>query len=227
MKILIIEDDVKITKTIGFTFQVGWPAASIISAEWGQEGIDLIEKESPEIVILDLGLPDMSGLDVIKQIRLFSQIPILVLSVYADEATVVQALELGANEYVIKPFRHLELIARVRNLIKWQKTTEDGESFMWGPYFFDYKRRELSRDGKSINLTCLESDIFNTLVKNSPQVVPYNNLISSIWGDNYDNAILSLKVHIRHLREKIESDPGEPNMIMTKTGVGYYAVKPK
>jgi len=227
MKILIIEDDNNITKAIGFAFQVGWPTIKLISAEWGQEGLGLVEKESPDIVILDLGLPDMNGLDVIKQIRLFSQIPILVLTVDTDETTIVQALELGANEYITKPFRQMELIARVKSLVKWQKANEGGESLIWGPFLFDYSRRELIRNNTVTNLTCLENDIFNVLVRNSPHVVPYNKLINAVWGDDYDGAMKCLKVHIRHLREKVESNPSKPIIVLTKAGIGYYAIRPQ
>lgn len=224
MKILIIEDEAKIVKAIGFAFQVGWPETRLISAEWGQEGIEMVEKESPDLVILDLGLPDMDGLDVIKQIRLFSRVPILVLTVNMEESIVVQALELGANEYVTKPFRQLELIARVKNLVTWHKNITGGESVIWGSYLYDHLRRELVRDGQIINLTSTENDIFFALVRNAPDVVTYQALSDSIWGDNYDRMMDSLKVHIRHLREKIETDPSHPTMILTKTGVGYYTI---
>jgi two-component system KDP operon response regulator KdpE len=227
MKILIIEDDSKIVKAIGFAFQVGWPETKLISAEWGQEGIDLVEKEAPDLVILDLGLPDMDGLDVIKHIRLFSKVPIMVLTVNSDETIVVQALELGANEYVVKPFRQMELIARIKSLVTWHKNITGGDSLIWGPFLYDRVRRELIRDEQVINLTSTENDILVELIRNAPDVVPYQALSMAIWGDNYDGATDSLKVHIRHLREKIEENPGKPRMILTKTGVGYFTVMNK
>jgi two-component system KDP operon response regulator KdpE len=225
MKILMIEDEAKIVKAVGFAFQVGWPETQIISAEWGQDGIDLVEKESPDLVILDLGLPDMDGLDVIKQIRLFSKVPILVLTVDAEETTVVQALELGANEYVVKPFRQMELIARVKSMVTWHKNITGGESQIWGSFLYDSARRELIREGQVVNLTCMENEILKALIQNAPDVVPYHVLSNAVWGDCYDGATDSLKVHVRHLREKIEEHPSKPRLILTKTGVGYYTVR--
>jgi DNA-binding response OmpR family regulator len=226
MKILIIEDDTKIIKVLGFALRIVWSAVDIVSAAWGKEGIELVEKEFPDIIILDMGLPDMDGLDVIKQIRLFSQIPILVLTVDANETTVVQALELGANEYVTKPFRQMELVARIKNLIRFSKNIESGESFIWGPFLFDYSRHEIVRNNEVISLTGIESEILRALINNSPNVVSYNTIANIIWGDYYDGATNSLKVHIRHLREKIESNPSNPSIILSKIGVGYYAIKP-
>jgi len=224
---LIIEDEAKIIKAIGFAFQVGWPETKIISAEWGQEGIDLVEKESPDLVILDLGLPDMDGLDVIKQIRFFSKVPILVLSVNSDETIIVQALELGANEYVVKPFRQMELIARVKSLVTWHKNIAGGESVIWGPFLYDPIQRELIQDTQVINLTSAENIILTELIRNAPDVVTYQALSEALWGDSYEGATNSLKVHIRHLRVKIEKNPSDPRMILNKTSVGYYAVKRK
>lgn len=226
MKILVIEDDNKIQKSIGFAFQVGWPGVKVVSAELGQVGLELVEKESPDAVILDLMLPDMDGLDIIKSIRSFSSVPILVLSVITDESILVQALELGANDYVSKPFRQMELLARIKSLLKWRQYSDLGESLVWGTFVFNYGRHELTFDNKKIVLTGIENEALNLLIRNSPEVVSYESLARSIWGENYDSAMNSIKVHIRHLREKIEPDPSEPQIILTKMYVGYYAIKP-
>jgi DNA-binding response OmpR family regulator len=226
MKILIIEDDSTIVKFIDLTFHIVWPEAEVLSAEWGSEGVELVEKESPSVVILDMGLPDMNGLDVIKEIRSFSKVPIIVLTIDTSEATVVHALEFGANEYIYKPFRQLELVARVKSLIKWHRDIEVGESYIWGPLLFDYNRREVVRNNEVIRLTSIESEILRALINNSPNVVPYNYLANVVWGDYYDGAILSLKVHISHIRKKIEINRNNPLIILSKQGVGYYAIKP-
>lgn len=226
MKLLIIEDDSKIVKAIRFAFQIGWPSTEILSADWGQEGLELVEKESPDVIILDLGLPDMEGLDVIKQIRLFSQIPVLILTVDVNETMVVQALELGANDYVTKPFRQMELLARVKNLLKQHKNIEGGELIIWGALLYDYGHREIVRKDKKIGLTSTENEILRALINNSPNVVPYGTLANIIWGDNYNGALKSLKVHIHHLRSKIEINPRKPQIILSKISVGYYAIKP-
>jgi two-component system KDP operon response regulator KdpE len=226
MKLLIIEDDDQIIKAIRFAFHVGCPAMEIISTQWGQKGIELIGKESPDIVILDLGLPDMDGLDVIKQIRLFSRIPVIVLTVDSSEMTVVQALEMGANDYVTKPFRQMELIARVKSLLKWGKDTGGGDNILWGDFVFDYGRRQVTCNNRVISLTSTENEILHTLINNSPNVVPYNTLADIVWGDYYEGAIQGLKTHIYNLRKKLETNTRKPQIILSKPGVGYYAVKP-
>jgi DNA-binding response OmpR family regulator len=227
MKVLVIEDDEKIIRTIEFAFQVEWPGVKIVSAEWGQEGIDLTESESPDVVILDLGLPDMDGLDVIKCVRRFSKVPILILTVNTDESSVVLALKLGANDYVTKPFRQLELIARVQRLLTSRKDLENGTPIVWGSFLYDYDRRVLSHGGQNIKLSCIENEILATLITNSPDVVSYSALAKAVWGDDYDGATNCLKVHIMHLRKKLDDPPGQPHIIFTRAGVGYSVIKPQ
>ncbi len=226
MKILIIEDDSKIVKSVGYTFITVWPDIEIISSGWGKEGVELVETQAPDIVILDIGLPDIDGLDVVKQIRLFSQIPILILTADVSETMVVQALELGANDYVTKPFRQMELIARVKNLLKFYKRASGEDKLFWGSLIYDYDRREINRNNVTINLTGTENEILRALINNSPNIVPLNTLSEIVWGDYYEGAINSLKVHINHLRKKIEIDPENPQIIFSKSGLGYYAIKP-
>ncbi len=226
MKLLIIEDDSKIVTAISFSCKLGWPNVEIISAKWGQEGIELVETANPDVVILDLGLPDIDGLEVIKRIRMFSKIPILILTVDTNEATVVQALELGANDYVFKPFRQMELLARIKRLALERLETDVSSPVIFGEFTLDYGRRSLHYKDKIINLRCIENEILYKLVQESPYVVNYSSLAKSVWGDDFEGAANSLKVHIRHLREKLEKDPGNPKIILTKIGVGYSLIKP-
>lgn len=228
MKVLVIEDDEKIIKTIEFAFEVELPGVKIITAEWGQEGIDLTESESPDVVILDLGLPDINGLDVIKNIRRFSKIPILVLTVNSDESSVVLALKLGANDYVTKPFRQLELMARIQRLLTSRKDLEAGAPVIWGSFLYDYDRRMLSyNNGKNIKLSGIENEILSALITHSPEVVSYPALTKAAWGDDYDGALNCLKVHIMHLRKKLENCSGQHHIIITSSGVGYSIIKPQ
>jgi two-component system KDP operon response regulator KdpE len=227
MKILIVEDDDKIVQSISYAFKVAWPTTEILPAEWGQEGIDLVASKSPNIIILDLNLPDMNGLNVIKQIRTFSQVPILVLTVDSSETMVVQALELGANDYITKPFRQMELIARVKSLLRVHNGIENGNNFMWGSLFYDYNRREIVYNNKNISLTSIENEIFRALIDNSPNIVSYETIADIVWGDSYNGVADSLKVHINHLRQKLEINSKKPSIVLSKTGVGYYAIRPK
>lgn len=226
MKLLVVEDDKKIISAITFSCKLGWPGVEIISAAWGQEGIELIETQNPDLVILDLGLPDIDGLEVLKRIRLFSKIPVIILTVNSDESTVVEALELGANDYVCKPFRQMELLARIKRLILEQLEVDNNTPVVFGAFTHDYARRNLFYKGRKITLRGIENIILQKLIKESPYVVTYSSLAKAVWGDDYDGAIDSLKVHTRHLREKIENRPSNPQIILTRIGVGYYLIKP-
>jgi DNA-binding response OmpR family regulator len=121
----------------------------------------------------------------------------------------------------------MELITRIKILIRWQRNIQGGENFIWGPFLFDYSRREIVYKDRTINLTGIESDILRTLINNSPNVVTYSILSDVVWGDYYEGSINSLKVHVHYLRKKIEVDPNRPHIIMSKIGIGYYAVKPE
>ena len=225
MKILIIEDDRAIVELVSLSFQVGWPEAELISSHLGKEGVELVQSECPDMVILDLGLPDISGFDVLKSIRSFSSLPIVVLTVRSDETDVVKALEWGADEYIIKPFRQLELLARVKSLMRRQFPSDKETPTVCGPFQFDRSMRKVLYRDKAINLTTTESLILYQLAKNAGQVVAHNTLAEVVWGDYYPGAVDALRVYVRHLREKIEKDPAQPAIILTKTGVGYKMTK--
>ncbi|MFH0769559.1 MAG: response regulator transcription factor [Chloroflexota bacterium] len=224
MKVLIIEDDREIVDAISLAFQIRWPEATVVSTRLGEKGVELVESEAPDIVILDLGLPDISGFEVLHQIRLFSRVPTIVLTVRADEADIVKGLEWGADDYMTKPFRQLELLARVKSLIRRQSPVEE-ELVTYGPLRLDAKTGQLNYSGKEIALTITESHILNHLMKNAGHVVTHSSLAEAVWGADYSGAADSLKVHIRRLREKIEANPSQPKLILTKTGVGYFLAK--
>ena len=224
MKVLVVEDDKEIIDAISLAFQIRWPEAKVISTQLGQKGVELVETESPDIVILDLGLPDISGFEVLQQIRRFSSVPTIILTVRADEADVVKGLEWGADDYITKPFRQLELLARVKSLIR-RHTPSEEETLSHGSLHLDPLTGQLKIGDKEIALTVTENHILTHLMKNVGHVVTHSNLAEAVWGDDYPGATDSLKVHIRRLREKIEQDPGKPHIILTKTGVGYYLAK--
>jgi len=225
MKVLLIEDDKEIIDAIALAFKIRWPEATVVSSRLGEKGIELVETESPDIVILDLGLPDISGFDVLREIRRFSGVPTIILTVRADEADVVKGLEWGADDYIVKPFRQLELLARVKSLIRRQSPSE-GELLVSGPLRLDTATGELHLDAKEIALTVTENYILGHLMKNAGRVVTHASLAEAVWGDDYPGAADSLKVHIRRLREKIEVDPSRPKLILTRTGIGYLLAKP-
>jgi len=226
MKVLIVEDDKEIVDAITLAFQIRWPEAKVVSTRLGRKGVELVESENPDIVILDLGLPDISGFEVLNQTRLFSHVPIIILTVRADEADVVKGLEWGADDYILKPFRQLELLARVKALIRRQTPSEE-ESLSSGPLRLEATSGQLYLDGKEIALTITESRILAHLMRNAGHVVTHSSLAEAVWGNDYPGAADSLKVHIRRLREKIEANPSQPKLILTKAGVGYFLARPE
>ena len=224
MKILIIEDDREIVEAISLAFRIRWPEATLVSTHLGGKGVDMVETEAPDLIILDLGLPDISGFDVLKQVRLFSSTPVLILTVRADEVDIVKGLELGADDYVVKPFKQLELLARVKALLRRAPGIED-LPLVCGPLRYDSSTFQFFRNEIEIKLTRTESQILQHLMTQAGHVVTYSNLAEAVWGEDYPGATDSLKVYIRRLREKIEDDASNPQLILTKASIGYLLVK--
>lgn len=227
MKILVIEDNKDIIDFISLAFQVGWPGIKLEIARRGEDGLELIEKESPDAVILDLGLPDIDGFEVLKRMRLFSQIPVIILTVRKEELDIVRGLELGADEYMTKPFGQMELLARLRAILRRQNVMTEEPSIIAGPFRFSCYMHKLHYNNREIPLTTTEGMILHHLAVNSGNVISHTSLAETVWGEEYDGASDSLKVYIHRLREKIEEDPSNPKIIITKSGVGYMLMKNK
>lgn len=225
-KVLIIEDDDAIVSLIRLAFQMRWPEAQLISASLGEEGLDLVEDEKPDLVILDLGLPDMDGYEVLRQIRLFSSVPIVILTVRGDEDDIIRGLEWGADDYIVKPFRQLELLSRLKVQLRKQISPDQEAPVVCGPLQLDPSTFQLTYGGKEISLTLIEGRIMYHLMENAGHVVTHSRLVEVIWGEDHPGATDSLRVYIRHLREKLEADPGNPKLILTKVGVGYILATP-
>jgi two-component system KDP operon response regulator KdpE len=179
-------------------------------------------KESPDIIILDLGLPDISGFEVLKSIRLFSLVPVLILTVMSDKEDIIKGLELGADGYMIKPFDQLEMLARVKAILRRTSIVVDEAPVVIGSLRFGPSLSKLTYKDKNIDLTRIEGVILYNLMKNAGSVLTYSRLAEIIWGDDYSGCIESLRVHIAHLRGKIEDNPNRSQIICTKAGIGYY-----
>lgn len=220
MKLLVIEDDEEIVEAVSLAFQIRWPEAKVVSTRYGKKGVDLVESEQPDVIILDLGLPDTNGFDVLREIRRFSDIPIIIVTVRAEEADIIKGLEWGADDYIIKPFRQLELIARIKAQTRKAGQAED-EEIVSGPLHLKSTTGQLFLDDKKIELTVTESKILAHLMRNTGHVVTHSSIAEAVWSDDYPGATESLRVHMRRLREKIEKDPSKPEFVITKPGVGY------
>ncbi len=222
MKILIIEDSEEITEAIRITLKVLWSEAKLVAADLGRKGVELVETEKPDVVILDIGLPDISGYDALKEIRTFSRVPILILTVRHEEVDIVKGLELGADDYLVKPFHKLELMARIRALVRRANPSPPEETLTSGDLSYDPATRQLIIRQKEIDVTATEGIILYELLKNAGRVTTHSILAEAVWGKDYPNANEAISVYIRRLRKKIELDPENPQMILTKTGLGYF-----
>ena len=222
IKVLIIEDDARIVQAMSTCFEMRWPGSIVISVSEGKKGIELVETESPDIVLLDIGLPDMSGFEVLHQIRLFSDVPIIIETVADQEADRIRGLESGADHYLIKPFSYLELLARVKAVLRRSQALESkiGETnLVSGNVTIDFTTREVTVKGKTVRLTPTEYNLLYLLIKNKGQVVTQRRLMQQLWGeDNIENTDY-LRAYIRRLRDKLEDDP--PRKILTEHGLGY------
>jgi two-component system response regulator VicR len=226
MKALIIEDDPEIVESVSLAFQIVWPDVQLTSTHLGRTGLDLLESEAHNIVILDVGRPDMSGFEVLKQVRLFSSVPIVILTVRDDEADVVKGLEWGADDYIVKPCGQLELLARMKARMRDKSQFAEELPLTSGPLHFNPSTRQLVYGKKEISLTAIESQIIHNLMRNAGRVATYSGLAEDIWGDDYPGSVDSLRVHIRRLRAKLEADASHPQLILTKAGVGYFLARP-
>lgn len=222
MKVLIIEDDKRITDIVSLAFQIRWPEAKLYIESKGETGIISVEKESPDIVILDLGLPDISGFEVLKAIRLFSSVPVLILTVMSDREDIIKGLELGADGYMTKPFDQLEMLARVQAILRRTNVITDESPVVIGPLRFGPTLSKLLYKNESINLTRTEGVILYNLMKNAGTVLTYSKLAEMVWGGDYSGCIESIRVHITHLRSKLNDNQNNPQIICTKAGIGYY-----
>src|SRR4030043_625434 len=226
MRVLIIEDDPEIVKAISLSLKIRWPETQILSTHLGHKGIEMAKVEVPDIIILDLGLPDMSGFDVLEKVRAFTSIPIIILTVKADEVNIVRGLECGADDYIVKPCSQLELLARVKARVRDRSHFDQQSILSYGALRFDPLTRLLQIGDKEVGLTAIESQIIYHLLRNTGHVATYSSLAEEVWGEDYPGSIDSLRVHIRRLRGKIEANPGNPKIILNRAGIGYFLAKP-
>lgn len=228
MKVVAIDDAPDVIEVVSLCFELRWPGAAVLSAGDGSTGLKMVEKENPDVVILDVGLPDMDGFEVLRQLRKFSNVPVVMLTVRDQEIDKVRGLELGADDYMTKPFSHIELLARVRSVLRRVRSDSAGAegAMVAGDFSVDFATREVWKKGKLANLTPIEYDILYHLVMNEGRALTHHVLLTKVWGQEYGQESYYLKVYIHRLREKLEDDPQSPRMILTERGIGYKFVKP-
>lgn len=221
MKLLIVEDDPNIIDTVSFVLKIAWPDIRVVSSANGKEGIILAETQNPDAVLLDLGLPDIDGYEVLKQIRSFSSVPIIVITVREDENALIKAFSLDANDYLVKPFRQMELIARLKAALKKRTFLEEDLSVSVKNIHFGSSIQEVYIGGEKLSLTSTEGRLLYHLMKRAGQIVTTNELSEMLWGDFIPGASDNIKNYICRLRKKIEISKNKPQIILNRRGIGY------
>lgn len=226
MKILVIEDDPIISETVTICFNLRWPEAEIITTDSGEQGLKLATSATPDIIILDVGLPGMDGYETLRRLRSITDAPAIMLTAKDGEVAKVKGLEYGADDYITKPFSHIELLARVRAVLR--RTVASTPEQSRGSYLsepagleIDLDSRTVHRHGRLVSLAPLEYSLLYHLTSNEGRVMTHSVLLAKVWGQEYVEEVDYLKVYIRRLRTKLGDDPQNPELIHTERGVGY------
>jgi len=218
-EILVIDDEEQIQKLLKITLQTNdFKVSGALSAK---EGLRMARTINPDLILLDLGLPDENGHEVLKKLREWFTKPIIILSAQNAEEDIVKALDNGANDYLVKPFRTGELLARLRSSLRSSVFVNSGKSDEQADLEIDLNLRVVKKNGESVKLTTTEYDLLRAFVKNEGRVLTHQYLLREVWGPGYIDQSQYLRVFINQLRKKIETEPNQPKYILTESGVGY------
>jgi two-component system, OmpR family, KDP operon response regulator KdpE len=217
--LLIIDDEVQIRRLLEITLSAN--GYKIIKAGDGKEGLVAAASHQPSGIILDLGLPDTDGLEVLKKLRTWYQKPIIILTVRNTEEDVVEALDHGANDYLTKPFRTGELLARVRSALRQNRSDEPASTYVFDNLEIDIADHTVRKHSKILKLTSTEFNLLALLARNSGRVLTHQYILKEIWGYSYLEQTQYLRVFVAQLRKKIEDDPSKPLLLITESGIGY------
>jgi two-component system KDP operon response regulator KdpE len=220
--VLVIDDEPQIRRVVRNAVQS--EAGNVLEAPNGREGIDVAAAERPQLIVLDLGLPDMDGIEACREIRSWSSAPIIVLSARHSPQEKAALLDAGADDYITKPFSTIEFQARLRAALRRARpsATPGADSpIVADGLTIDLAKPSVARDGRAIHLTKTEWDVLRTLVRHSGRTMTHRQIFTEVWGNSYGDAQQYLRVHIRSLRRKMETDPVRPRLIVTEPGVGY------
>lgn len=228
-KILIVEDEKRIANFISAILTAN--QYDTVLASGGREACSMISSHCPDLIILDMGLPDMDGMDIIRSVRSWTQLPIVVVSARTHERDKVEALDAGADDYLTKPFGTNELLARIRTALRHTRSRAAGDlsagesQFKAGGLNIDYNRRQVQVDGENVHLTQNEFRVVSLLSANAGKVLTYDFILKELWGPAAKGDNQALRVHMANIRRKIEKNPAEPRYIFTEVGVGYRMVE--
>ena len=228
MKILVIDDDKNIVEAIQIGFQLQWQEVEVISAGDGDQGLRMFYEENPDLILLDVMMPYKDGYSVLKEIRRTNDVPIIMLSARGEELDKVKGLEMGADDYLTKPFSHLELFARIKAVLRrlmMPSPANISPSFVSGDLTINFDNREVTKNGQTIKMTPTEYNLLFLLARNAGHVLTFENLLDKVWGPEYRDQFDYLKTYISRLRKKLEDSPEHPHLILTERGLGYRLMK--
>ena len=228
LSILLVEDEKNICDFISTSLSA--QDYRISTEHTGKEALPIITSQCPDLILLDLGLPDMDGMEIIRQVRTWSSVPIIVLSARTQEQEKVRALDLGADDYLTKPIGTSELLARIRTALRHSNRLNTDSPLYKRPFHakgltIDFEKHLVSVDGKDVHLTQIEFKIISLLAQNSGRVMTYDTIISNIWGPYADDDNSILRVNMAHIRRKLEQNPAEPQYVFTEIGIGYRMIE--
>lgn len=228
LSILLVEDEKNICDFISTSLSA--QDYRISTAHTGKEALPIITSQCPDLILLDLGLPDMDGMEIIRQVRTWSSVPIIVLSARTQEQEKVRALDLGADDYLTKPIGTSELLARIRTALRHSNRLNTDSPLYKRPFHakgltIDFEKHLVSVDGKDVHLTQIEFKIISLLAQNSGRDMTYDTIISNIWGPYADDDNSILRVNMAHIRRKLEQNPAEPQYVFTEIGIGYRMIE--
>ncbi len=224
MKFLIVDDDKSIVEAVTIGLQFQWQDAEVHTASDGEEGWRKFLDLSPDVTLLDVNMPHMSGFEVLQHIREVADAPVLMLTARGDEMSKVKGLELGADDYLVKPFSHLELFARIKAVLRRADLSAPISampSFVSGDVAVNFDSREVTVRGEPLKLTPTEYKLLYQLVRNAGRVLPFEMLLAKVWGDEYRGDMDYLKTYVSRLRKKLGDDAEHPHYILTERSVGY------
>jgi DNA-binding response OmpR family regulator len=223
MKVLVVDDEPDVIEVVHLCFRLRWPEAEVAAVNNGEQALKAVEEDLPDLILLDIVLPGIDGFEVCQEVRRISDVPIVMVSARDNEVDKVRGLEMGADDYITKPFSHLELLARVRAVLRRYQSQLPavGEVFESGDLRIDYASRTVEVKNKPVRLTPTEYSLLFHLTRNAGRVLPHHTLLAKVWGREYTDEIDYLKVYIRRLRQKLEADPDTAGRIISERGVGY------
>jgi two-component system, OmpR family, KDP operon response regulator KdpE len=217
--VLVIDDELQIRRLLRVCLESN--GYRVAEAATGKDGITEAAQRPPDVVLLDLGLPDMEGVTVLKRLREWSRVPVVVLSVRDREEDKIAALDNGADDYVTKPFSSGELLARLRVAQRHATPASETTVFRCGPLEVDLAARVVKRQGQEVKLTATEYNLLRFFVQHTGKVLTHQQILKEVWGPNYVEQTHYLRVYLAHLREKLEANPAEPELFITEPGIGY------